>query len=76
MNTYELNFTKDRQAAILREVTENQLVREAKSGQPTVGQRMIVAAGEALESAGGWLKRRGDARRGFAEMGRGLSVSR
>ncbi|MBP7962967.1 MAG: hypothetical protein KA003_13370 [Caldilineaceae bacterium] len=66
MTSYELNFAQDHQAAMLRESMKEQWLREARLGQPSKGQRMVVAAGEALEAAGGWLKRRGAADRGYA----------
>lgn len=76
MTVYELNFAQDRQAAVMEEIMREQLLREARSGQPTTSQRLAVAVGGALESAGGWLKARGNASRGYTGMNQGLSVSR
>ena len=78
MNSYEFNFIQDHQAAMLNESITAQWLREARIGQPSmgqrVGQRMAVAIGEALEAAGGWLKRRGSADLNQTGMGRGLPV--
>ena len=76
MTSYEFNFVQERQAAVLKESLNEQWLREARIGQPSMGQRMIVAVGEALEDAGSWLKRRGMPSRGYANMNRGLTTSR
>ena len=76
MTLYELNYTADRQAAIMKEIANDQLVKEYRAGQPTLTQRMAVTAGEALEAAGSWLKRRGSASNGYANMNQGLATPR
>ena len=76
MNSYELNYTKAHQDAMLKESMTAQSLREARMGQPRMGQRIIGDTGEALEAAGGWLKQRGSAQRDYASMGSGLSVPR
>ncbi len=76
MINYQLDYTNERQADLLKEAVNEQWLREARKGQPSMGQRLIVATGEALESAGGWLKRRGSAHSDYASMGSGLPVPR
>ncbi len=76
MNSYDFYFAKERQADLFKEAANDQWLREVRLGQPSMGQRMVVATGEALEAVGGWLKRRGSAGRDYASMGSGLPVPR
>ncbi len=76
MTSYELNFVQDHQAAMLKESVSEQWLREARVGQPSMSQRLIVVIGEALEDAGSWLKRRGMSSRGYADMNQQLTASR
>jgi hypothetical protein len=74
MINYELHHTLDRQSELLAEVERNKWASERNSARPSLTHNLVLSTGQALESAGNWLKRQASPTYRASNKGQGVPV--